>query len=207
MRISEIRPEKKHMVSVHFEGVEDALPLDKDTVGDAGLAVGDDLGEENAERLYRASQARRARERCLWYLEQRDYTEKGLSEKLYGKFGKEEIADAVAKMREAGYINDEAYARRKAARYLGEDGLSRRAAREKLVAAGVPIDVANSAVEETEYDGERAAYEVLRKKYADKLSDRDDLRRTYAAMMRRGFSGEDIKGALRLMREEEGGDE
>ncbi len=139
---------------------------------------------------------------CLRYLDRRDYTAAGLTRKLYGKFPAADIDAAVKRMVEAGLVDDRKYAGRKAQRMITDEGRSREAAMQKLIYDGVDRETAEDAVNSVEYDGVRSAYELIRKKYSAKISSPDDRRRTVQALLRRGFTFDDIKRALSEMKED-----
>lgn len=200
MRIKEIKTQKGGMYAVDFG--EQTVLLNRQIADEYPLKVGMELTEEAVEQLYAASQTKRARDRCLWYLERRDYTARALADKLYGKFEPEYITAAVERMQELGLVNDAAYAQRNAERLISEQGLSMRMARQKLMQKGVDRSLIDEALENTEYDGTAAALALLQKKYAAKIGTPDDIRRTYQALARRGFTHWEIKQALKQMKED-----
>lgn len=200
MRISEIRIQKGRLYAVTLG--EKTVLLDRNIADQSALKSGMELAEEELERLYAASQLQRAKSRCLWYLERRDYTARALADKLYGKFEPEYIAAAVERMKELGFVNDAAYAQRSAERLLGEQGVSLRMARQKLMQKGVDRALIDEALENTEYNGAAAALALLQKKYAHKIGTPEDVRRTYQALARRGFSHTEIRQALQQMKED-----
>ena len=80
--------------------------------------------------------------------------------------------------------------------YLRENR-SIRECEQKLILKGIPRDLAKAALANTETD-ERAQIEALiEKKYKNKVADEENLRRTVAALMRKGFKFSDIKAALK----------
>ena len=105
-------------------------------------------------------------------------------------------------MQELGLVNDAAYAQRSAERLLGEQGVSLRMAKQKLLQKGVDRTLIDAALENTAYDGAAAALALLQKKYAGKIGTPEDVRRTYQALARRGFTHAEIKQALKQMKED-----
>ena len=201
MRIKEIKIQKGHLYSITMEDGS-TRQIDRDIAERYCLKAGKELTEESADEIYAASQLHRAKSRCLWYLERRDYSAKELADKLYGKFESEYIKIAVERMTELGLINDEAYATRKAERMIKEQGMSMRLAKQKLMQKGLGREQIEQALEGVEYDGIAAAKALIDKKYASKISNDNDLRHTYQALLRRGFSHSDIKGALKEIKED-----
>lgn len=199
MKIIGIKPQKGHLYAVDLG--EKVLFLDRDTADENGLKAGDELDETTAEKLYHESQLRRAKSRCLWYLESRDYSARELAEKLYGKFEPEIIAEATERMKELGLINDETYARHRAEVLVGQ-GASKNMAKMKLMAKGIDRAVINDVLDSIEYDGVASAEELIRRKYFGKIGNPDDVRRTYQALLRRGYAHSDIKQALKRIKED-----
>lgn len=200
MQILEIKIQKGHVYALTF--AEKKVLLDRDVVEEHGLKTGIELSDEALEALYAESQLRRAKSRCLWYLERRDYSARTLADKLYGKFEPEYIRAAVERMQELGLVNDAAYAQRSAERMLSEQGASLRMARQKLMQQGIERELIEEALENTAYDGVEAAYALLQRKYATKIGTPEDLRRTYQALARRGFTHAEIRQALTRMKED-----
>lgn len=200
MRILSIKIQKGRLYAVDFG--ERTVLLDRQIADNYPLKAGMELPEEAVEQLYAASHLQRAKARCLWYLERQDYTARALAGKLYGKFEPEYIAAAVERMQELGLVNDAAYAQRSAERLLGEQGVSLRMARQKLLQKGVDRTLIDAALENTAYDGAAAALALLQKKYAGKIGTPEDVRRTYQALARRGFTHAEIKQALKQMKED-----
>ena len=201
MQIKELKLQRGHLYNVIFNNGK-AFPIDRDIAESNSLKVGLELTEEDSKKIYAASQTKRAKSRCLWYLERRDYSAKELADKLYGKFEPEYISFAVERMTELGLINDEAYAIHKAERMLKEQGMSMRLAKQKLMQKGLGRDQIEQALEGVEYDGVAVPKALIEKKYATKIGNQDDLRRTYQALLRRGFSHSDIKQALKEIKED-----
>lgn len=160
------------------------------------IAEGMKLSLEQVEELIRESCCRKAKDRAVWYLSSADHSEKGLKRKLMRYFPEYAAEYAVNRMCELGYINDEKYARN-ACEMLINRGLSSRAIVSKLVSCGVSPVLAKSVVEETDTDQVEQITALIERKFRNRLSDEDSVRRTVNSLARRGFSFSDIKTALR----------
>ncbi len=200
MQIKELKIQKGHLYTL--VSADRTVLIDRDIADQNGIKAGMVISDEDIDRLYAASQLHRAKSRCLWYLERRDHSAKELCDKLYGKFEPEYIRAAVERMEELGLVNDETYARRKAERMLSEQGMSLRMAKQKLMQKGIDRALIDETLADTEYDGTAAAKALIERKYAAKLGTEDDIRRTYQALLRRGFSHNDIRQALKEFKEE-----
>jgi regulatory protein len=106
-------------------------------------------------------------------------------------------------MEKLGYVNDNAYAARLAWRYRQERLYPRRRILEKLCEKGIDRNTAAQAVEELDGDEAQLALEFLRKKRYNIPNSRDEAEKQAAALGRYGFSGEDIRRAMRLRQEED----
>ena len=94
-------------------------------------------------------------------------------------------------------IDDERYATRLAS-LMSERGISDREAVRRLVQKGVPRDIAADAVSQVESDPAEQLDEIIKKKYAARLSsgDRKEIERVVAALARKGFGFGDIRSAV-----------
>lgn len=173
------------------------LLIDRTLCESEGLKAGDLVDEEYLAKLVQASACRRARSRALWLLDSRDYTQKGMYDKLRRLYGDFAANDAASYCAQIGLIDDERYATRLAS-LMSERGISDREAVRRLVQKGVPRDIAADAVGQAESDPAAQLDEIIKKKYAARLSmgDRKETQRVVAALARKGFGFGDIRSAV-----------
>ena len=201
MRITAVKPQKKRLCQLLFEGGTQML-LDRDTCAEYGLKPGREIGDAELDELRYDSDYRRAKERALWYLDRADRTEKGLYRKLLeAGFDKRASAAVIARLKELGLIDDRRFAENFAAR-CEEAHVSRRETVRKLVEKGVPYELAKEVSEECETDEETQIAALIKGKYAKKLSEENGVRKVYAALARKGFSFGAIRNALKAYSEE-----
>ncbi len=201
MEITAIVKRRNHLFSLEFSDGE-PLELDKKTVIDNGLYVGQDLSAAEIKSLKASSDYQRAFSRAVWYLEQGDSSRKALSQKLKrAKFEESAIEKALDRLCELSLINDEALAERLAQRLI-ENNISPKAALLKMTAKGIDFATAKAALENTECDAESQIRAVIEKKYKNKLSDADSTRKVFAALQRLGFGYSDIRAVLKAYSEE-----
>ncbi|MDO5539718.1 MAG: regulatory protein RecX [Eubacteriales bacterium] len=143
---------------------------------------------------------KRAKLRCMHLLEKRDYTEKQLRDKLrVGKteYTPEVIDGAIAYVKSCRYIDDARYA----CQYVEcmKDRKSRRQIEQELFQRGVSREYVESAFEQTETVPEDGLIEkwLEKKHYCQETADMKEVRRMYAFLARKGFSGEAISRALK----------
>ena len=102
----------------------------------------------------------------------------------------------VARIKELGLIDDNRLAARLAER-MNEAGISKREAYAKLYSKGIPKDIIKTVLEETPFDEASQIETVIEKKYRNKLSDKENVQKVYAALVRKGFSYGEVSAALK----------
>lgn len=217
-KIQSIEPRRRHLarvclapppdLTVYEEDRRSLLPelengqplVDRTIIERLNLAVGDALSANDVQQLVKVSLCFRAKERAVWHLASADYSARGLYQKLRPVFGAVPAEFAVTQMRQRGYLNDEHYAERLAQAFNAK-GLSARAATQKMQQKGLERAVAEAAVQRffTENEEEKATALVL-KRYAQKITDPQDIRKTTAALVRRGFSFSAARAAIAAAR-------
>lgn len=184
-----------------FEGEyakDGGLLIDRTAFDESDLQEGCDCTEEQIEALIRDSRRRRAYSKGMWLLSARDYTEKGLTDKLRRDFGEDAAARAVARLCELGFVDDERYAYHYAERMMADGNRSARQAQSKLMVKGVPRELAEAAVASVAVSDADQLDHWIANKYAVKLAhgDPDQVRKVVNALMRRGFAYSEIRKAL-----------
>lgn len=202
-RVTQAHIRRGQLVELELDG-EEQVKVDRRTWEESPYQVGSSLSEEEMDQLLEESCRNRVREKALYLLSQRDYSRKGLEEKLMREKGRiqsgreKAAAETAGRMEELGLVNDEAYARR-----LAQDCQRRlfpkRRILQQLQMKGIDRDTAREAVEILPDSDEQLALELLRKKYYNKLHTPEERRKTAAAMARYGFGYEDIRRAFRAM--------
>lgn len=146
------------------------------------------------------NEQREARRKALRLLEHMDRTEKGLRDRLIqGGFSEEAAEDAVAYVKDYGYINDYRYALNYILYRIHSK--SRQKIFQELQQKGISRDVASEAWEEAsdleEPDETSLLRTAIEKKYSpgDTLDDKA-MRRLYGYLQRRGFRMGDITAVL-----------
>ena len=173
------------------------LLLDRSLCESEGLQAGVDISEERLAELVQISACRRARSRAIWLLESRDYTQKGMRDKLRRLYGDYAANDAAEYCAQIGLIDDSRFAERLAYSF-SQRGISDREAVRRLVAKGVPREIAQDAVSEAESDPAEQLAQIIEKKYAARLmtGDRKEVEKVVAALARKGFGFGDIRCAI-----------
>ena len=112
MKITDIAPRRHRLSQLYIDG-EAAVKVDTETLLRRGIAIGDELDDEELHALLQASAKHRAEEKALYLLEHRAHSKKELENKITrAEFDREAARSAVEHMEELGLLNDEDYARR-----------------------------------------------------------------------------------------------
>ena len=201
MEITEINRDKNHCVKVSFSGGNSVL-LDSDFAAESCIRVGEEITEEKLKQLVSESDYVRAKSRALWFMDRADHSEKALFEKIIkGGISSVAAARAIARLREIGVLDDRRYALRLAER-MNESNISKREAYMKLNLKGVPREIINEVLMETEFDEAQQIRALIDKKYARRLQSGEDTQKVYAALVRKGFSYSAVREALKSRAEE-----
>ncbi len=179
-----------------FCGGEFLFSIDEETLLKHHIKEGTELKREELERLRAASDYFSAKNKALELLGYRDHSKKELTDKLKRRFDEQTARLAVEKMCELKLLDDREFARKLCAELIELRGKSKRAAAQKLYEKGVSREISEQTLAEYEDDETEAIRELVKKKYLDKLADRDKRAGVYAALMRRGFRSENIREVL-----------
>lgn len=153
------------------------------------------------------SELETAKKRAMYLLGGRDYSRRGLYEKLLNNYS-EETCEAVAEMMcEYGYIDDARYAGRLAKTYIEGRKYGARRAKIMMRQKGLEDDTIEKAL--SAYSGgaiEEQLADLIEKKYADRLfleglEGKKEQQKVIAALARRGYGYGEIKEAVELVRE------
>lgn len=144
-------------------------------------------------------------EKALRLLASRDYAERELRDRLAPRAASEADLDAVlAKVRDAGYLNETRFAERKAADAIGRRAVGKRRLTHELRARELDEGVISQVVGEAyESVGEESlALQHLEKRLSasctgDALEDPRALKKAYGRLRRAGFSHATTVAALR----------
>lgn len=195
MKITDIVPKRKRLSAIYIDG-EYALKVDTETVLTSRFKVGSEITDEELKELIDEGEEKRAKEKALWLLSNRDHSRRELETKIRRTSDPQSARKAAERMEELGLVDDEKYARRLAQQLFYGKHLSERGVRQKLIEKGLERELVDEVLEEFDLDPREQIEELLETKYARSLSDEKGRRRTIAALQRMGFSWSDIKACL-----------
>lgn len=163
-------------------------------------------GKENIDNddeltaFYEAVGSRCAFIAGLRFLSYRDHSAKELINKLVQKGHKREYSEnAVEKLKEYGYVNDERYAKFLAESLSERKGMNTRAIKSELLQKGISKEIADNIIESLDFDPILRIIDLLKTKYSRKISDEKGIKRTVASLQRLGYRWSDINAAFRRL--------
>ena len=194
MIISTIKQNSPSSLSVILEDGEE-IKTTLGVVTDLRLFSGRDLDEAALEALRLESRRALARDRALAIVSQRQMSRRELGGKLRDKGVDEETAAwCVDWITEHGFIDEEAYAAA-IARHYAAKGYGEGHVRQELMRRGIPRELFDDAFAAMP-EGDEKLDRFIAARLRDP-DDRDEVRKLSAALYRRGYSGEEIREALR----------
>lgn len=185
---------------VYIEG-EFAFVLYKGELRLYHICEGQEIRQEDYETIWNEVLPKRAKLRAMNLLKGREYTTKQLYRKLKeGEYPERVIEEALDYVAGFHYTDDLRYA----VGYITdhESTRSRRRIELDLVGKGIDKETLEKAWAEWEKQGgqqdEQAMIRALlaKKKYDPENTDRKEQQKLYAFLMRKGFSGEQVRRAL-----------
>ena len=194
MIISSIKQNSPNSLSVVLEDGEE-IKTTLGVVTDLRLFSGRDLDEAALEDLRLESLRALARDRALAIVSQRQMSRKELGAKLRDKGVDDETAAwCVDWITEHGFIDEESYAAA-IARHYAAKGYGEGRVRQELMRRGIPRELFDDAFAAMP-EGDEKLDRFIAARLRDP-DDRDEVRKLSAALYRRGYSGEEIREALR----------
>lgn len=192
-RVSALRQTSPERVTVVLDdGSEIKATLS--VVADLRLYVGRALEDAELQRLRASASMALARNRGLELLSYRPMSCKELGDKLTQKGETPEDAEAaVAWLRDQGFLDDGRYAAQVVRHYAGK-GYGEGRIRQELRRRGIPRELWDEAIKEMPEPDDK-----LDRFLSSRLSDprdREQVRKVSAALLRRGYSWEEIRSAL-----------
>jgi regulatory protein len=166
------------------------------------IELNNELIETDYEEIMNDIILKRAKRRTLYLLNDMDRTEQQVRTKLKEGFCPSHIIDkAIEYAKGYHYINDDSYARR----YIEYKSTSK----SKLVIVselrnkGIDKEIIDRIYEENEINDNNAIIKLIHKKKIDLVeADKDQLRKLYMYLSRKGFQYEDIENAIKQVRNE-----
>lgn len=194
-RVEDISQFKGQTLRIDFEGHEPIF-ISSEVVVDLLISKGKEMSEEDIEAAVRRNDYRRARERALYLLDERDYGYAEMFRKLEKNYPEDICYEVVNNLSELNLIDDRRYAFKCAEYFLVTKKRGKFRAREDMRQRGIPRELIDEALAEFEDGTVERLIELVSKKYARKLREENGLNKVKSALARQGYSYDDINAAL-----------
>ncbi len=172
------------------------IPVNTALIADFSLFTGRELCCDEYEELRKAAKDRTAKTRALRILGTRSMSRHEITRRLQEKGESEETAHKTAEWLERiGAINDAEYAPMLVRHYAGK-GYGKNRIKSELVRRGVPRELWEEALSELPEQDETLD-RFIRQKMSGRMPTKADIKRVTDALIRKGFSWDEIKSALR----------
>lgn len=198
MTVTGIESVTKAKSRVYLEG-QPAFVLYNRELSRYGIREGAELSEETYREIVDEVLTKRAKQRVMYLLKSMDRTEQQLRQKLReGGYPEAVIDRAVAYVQGFRYQDDRRYAGNYVEHRKGIR--SRRQLEQELQRKGISRELAKEALEEYDPEDEREAIRswMRKKRFSPEEATREECRRMYAFLLRKGFRMGDVLSALRM---------
>lgn len=166
------------------------------------LEKGQDITREELSKIRGADVLRKAKNRALYLLGERDMCLAELTKKLTKTYGEEVASEAAGYVKDLGYINDERYAPKLAEYLIKRKKYGRRRAKQEMLHKGLDRELVEEALSNIPEDEiSEGLADLIERKYANKLADYKDRQKVIAALARRGYSFDEIRQAIEQLLE------
>ena len=196
MKITSIALYKGRTYCVEIDD-ERKLYFHRDIVSDYGLKYGMEMDESELEKVFNASEKRRARERALYLLDYRDYSYIELLEKLEKNYEEDICFEVLDYLAEKGFVNDRRYAENLARKLfeIKKYGVNR--VRQEMKRKGLTDEIIEEMLEEYEGGANERIEEIINKKYSRYLGDYKGEQKVKAALVRLGYRYSEINEVIK----------
>ena len=185
---------------IYIDG-EYRLTADCDFVFTCGFDNNSDISDEELAFLTDEVNSRRAFLKACDLLSFRDHSSRELLTKLRQKGYGEGAEQAVEKLMEEGYVDDERFARAYAAELVRVKHFGRRRIVTELLKKGIDPSLARDIADETEVDEDEILV-ALKRKYRRCLDTEKGVRRAVNGLAAMGYGYSEIKQAIETIKEE-----
>ncbi len=165
------------------------------------LKDGQEISEEDYAALEETVNIRRAYNCAVSLLSRRDHSKKELLQKLREKGYSNGAEEAVEKLCNSGYIDDERFCRLFASELIRLKGYGKRRVEQELYRKGVDREIIYYVLEEFSFDSDTLS-DIIKRKYLLKMSDEKGRQKVFNALVRLGYTYGEIRDALKNIDEE-----
>lgn len=165
------------------------------------LKDGQEIGQDEYLELESTVKTRRAYNCAVSLLSRRDHSESELLRKLREKGFSDGAEEAISKLKNSGYIDDERFCQVYSSELIRLKGYGRRRVEQELYRKGVSRDIISCVLDEISFDDDKLV-DIIKKKHLSKMTDEKGKKKAINALMRLGYSYSEIRDALNKIDEE-----
>ncbi len=185
---------KGDKIHISIDG-EYRFTVDKAYFAGLGLSQNTEMDEAELEFLAENIENRRAYNQAVSYLSRRDHSEKELLAKLRLKGYNDSGINAVEKLKNGGYIDDERFARMFVRELSSIKKYGKNRLRQELMRKWISSEIIGLVLEDEDlYKCDLK--DVITKKYSRYLGDEKGRKKAVNGLLRMGYSFSEIRSAL-----------
>lgn len=190
---------KQDKIHISVDG-EYSFTVDETYFLSMGIYNGKEVDEDELEDIKQTVSVRRAYNYAVNLLSRRDHSERELMTKLTQKGYTDGAEEAIAKLRDSGYVSDERFARLYVRELQTFKKYGKRRIEQELFRKGIDREIISEVLEETDFD-ESELVSLIERKYGRYLGDEKGIAKTVNGLLRMGYSYGEIRDALKTISE------
>lgn len=200
MKILSIDKYKGNTFSVKLEGNK-LMYLHSDIISQYNLRADTDVPASALKEIFHMSEYRKAREYALYLLDVKDYSCSDMLAKLLAHYNEKVSGEIISYLKEYGFLNDERYCRNLARKLFEVKLYGKYRVKREMLARGLDKYLAEDIISEYEENSSERICLLISKKYARFLKDEKGVAKTKNALVRLGYSYDEINSALRQFKD------
>lgn len=190
---------KQDKIHISVDG-EYSFTVDETYFLSMGIYNGKEVDSVELNEIIETVNIRRAYNYAVSLLSRRDHSEKELMTKLTQKGYTQGAEEAIAKLRDGGYVSDERFARLYVRELQTFKKYGKRRIEQELFRKGIDREIIREVLEKTNFD-ESDLVSLIERKYGRYLSDEKGIAKTINGLLRMGYSYGEIRDALKTINE------
>ena len=190
---------KQDKIHISVDG-EYSFTVDETYFLSMGIYNGKEVDCEELEEIKQTVNVRRAYNYAVSLLSRRDHSEKELMTKLTQKGYSQGAEEAIAKLRDSGYVSDERFARLYVRELQTFKRYGKRRIEQELYRKGIDREIIREVLEETDFD-EDELVSLVERKYGRYLDDEKGVAKAINGLLRMGYGYGEIRNALSRIKE------
>ncbi len=190
---------KQDKIHISVDG-EYSFTVDEAYFLSMGIWNGKEVDSDELDEIKQTISVRRAYNYAVSLLSRRDHSERELMTKLAQKGYTDGAEEAIAKLRDGGYVSDERFTRLYVRELHNLKHYGKRRIEQELFRKGIERDIIREVLDETDFD-ESELVSLIERKYGRYLSDEKGVAKTVNGLLRMGYSYGEIRDALKVINE------